>query len=53
MRLLLDESVPMQLRSLLGGHDIWTVRRLGWGSKSNGELLAFIEDRFDDFSWFA
>lgn len=30
MRLLLDESVPMQLRSLLVGHDVSTVRQMGW-----------------------
>ena len=29
MRLLLDESVPMQLRSLLVGHDVSTVRHMG------------------------
>ena len=49
MRLLLDESVPMQLRSLLVGHDVWTVRHMGWSSKSNGELLALARDEFDAF----
>lgn len=49
MRLLLDESVPMKLRSLLIGHDVWTVRRMGWSSKSNGELLALASDEFDAF----
>ena len=49
MRLLLDESVPMQLRNLLVGHDVWTVRHMGWGSKSNGELLALAQDEFDAF----
>ena len=32
MRLLLDESVPMQLRSLFVGHDVSTVRHMGWGT---------------------
>ena len=49
MRLLLDESVPMQLRSLLAGHDVWTVRHMGWGGKSNGELLALAQEEFDAF----
>lgn len=49
MRLLLDESVPMQLRSMLGGHDVWTVMHMGWGGKSNGELLALAQEEFDAF----
>ena len=49
MRLLLDESVPMQLRSLLVGHDVSTVRHMEWSSKSNGELLALARDEFDAF----
>ena len=49
MRLLLDESVPMQLRSLLGEHDVWTVRNMGWNGRSNGELLALAREEFDAF----
>ncbi len=49
MRLLLDESVPMQLRSLFVDHDVSTVRHMGWSSKSNGELLALVRDEFDAF----
>ena len=49
MRLLLDESVPMQLRSLFVGHDVSTVRYMEWSSKSNGELLALARDEFDAF----
>ena len=49
MRLLLDESVPMQLRSLLVGHDVSTVRHMRWSGKSNGELLALVRDEFDAF----
>lgn len=49
MRLLLDESVPTQLRSLFVGHDVSTVRHMGWSSKSNGELLALARDEFDAF----
>ena len=49
MRLLLDESVPVQLRHLLVGHDVRTLRGIGWDSKSNGELLALARDEFDAF----
>ena len=49
MRLLLDESVPVHLRNLLVGHDVRTVRGIGWDSKSNGELLALARDEFDAF----
>ena len=47
MRLLLDESVPVQLRFLLIGHDVQTTRYRGWESKGNGELLALARDDFD------
>ena len=47
MRLLLDEMVPAELRNLLVGHDVGTVRGMGWSSKSNGELLALARDEFD------
>lgn len=49
MRLLLDESVPRQLRNLFVGHYVRTVRDMGWSSKSNGELLALARDEFDAF----
>ena len=49
MRLLLDESVPMQLQSLFVGHDVSTARHMGWISKSNGELLVLAQDEFDAF----
>ena len=47
MKLLLDESVPVQLRNLLVEHDVWSVRYRGWDSKHNGELLALARDEFD------
>lgn len=39
MRILLDESVPRDLKRLLTGHDVETVPERGWASKRNGELL--------------
>lgn len=42
MRVLLDECMPHRLRPLLAGHDVWTVRRMGWLGKKNGDLLALM-----------
>ena len=47
MRLLLDESIPVQLRLLLSGHHVQTTRYRGWESKGNGELLELARDEFD------
>ena len=40
MRILLDECVPRPLRRELAGHDVRTIREMGWAGKKNGELLA-------------
>jgi len=42
MRILLDECVPRPLRRQLPGHDVRTVREMGWAGKKNGELLALM-----------
>ena len=47
MRILLDESVPRPLGSLLIGHDVRTVTQMGWTSLSNGELLRQAAETFD------
>ena len=49
MRVLLDESVPRQLRRHLPGHVVRTARDMQWDGKSNGELLALAKDNFDAF----
>ncbi len=49
MRVLLDESVPRQLRRFLRGHEVRTVQEMGWSGKSNGELLAVAGPIFDVF----
>jgi len=49
MRLLLDEQVPRRLKGSFAGHDVQTVREMGWNGKSNGELLALARDEFDAF----
>ncbi len=49
MRILLDENIPVQLRSLLDGHDVSSVndKAVGWKHISNGRLLAEMKGRFD------
>lgn len=49
MRVLLDECVPIQLKSSLVGHEVRTVGRRGWAGKKNGELIRLAEGRFDVF----
>lgn len=60
MRILLDESLPIELRSELVGHDVRTVQELSWsGVKNgdepswsgvkNGDVLSRAADRFDVF----
>ena len=42
MRILLDECVPRPLRRELAGHNVRTIREMGWAGKKNGELLALM-----------
>ena len=49
MRILLDESVPVQLRRDFVGHDARTVRYMGWLGIGNGDLLELARDNFDVF----
>ena len=42
-RLLLDQSAPRGLKTVLTGYDISTAREMGWAKISNGELLAAAE----------
>ncbi len=43
MKIVLDESVPVQVRNGLAGHDVRAVVELGWRGRTNGELLASAE----------
>jgi len=47
MRILLDESLPIELRSELPGHAVRYVREMGWAGLKNGELLACAAAQFD------
>jgi hypothetical protein len=48
VRVLLDESVPVQVGNALPDHSVVTVVEMGWRGISNGELLDRAEaERFD------
>jgi predicted nuclease of predicted toxin-antitoxin system len=49
MKVLIDECLPAGLKEMLTtmGHACETVRRAGYGSKKNGELLSLAEGRWD------
>ena len=49
MRILLDECVDERLCRDFAGHEVLTVRQMGWKGKQNGELLALAEKRFEAF----
>lgn len=49
MRVLLDECLPLKLKRELPGHEVFTVREMGWTGLRNGELLARAASRFDVF----
>ena len=39
MRVLLDENLPLDCAALVVGHEVVTVRGLGWAGTQNGELM--------------
>ena len=48
MKLLLDENLSHRLRPLLRGHDVFSVKYMGWREIANGALLAkAVESGFD------
>ena len=47
MRVLLDECIDWRLLRDLPGHDVKSVRQMGWSQTVNGALLALAEDQFD------
>jgi len=49
MRILLDESLPIELRDELSQHAVRSVQEMGWSALKNGELLRLAADRFDVF----
>ena len=49
MRILLDECVNQRLASDFVGHEVSTVKQMGWKSKQNGELLTLVAKSFEVF----
>ena len=49
MQVLIDESLPRDLKRHLPEHRVTTVPERGWASKSNGELLRLASSEFDVF----
>ena len=49
MRILLDESVPLAIKTYLGEFSITTVQEMGWSGMKNGDLLAVAAKQFDIF----
>ncbi|MEN8184364.1 MAG: DUF5615 family PIN-like protein [Myxococcota bacterium] len=49
MKILIDESLPRDLKKHFPGHSVATVPECGWASKSNGALLAVAAADFDAF----
>lgn len=49
MRVLLDENLPLALGRVLTGHEVVTVRGLGWTGLKNGALLLAARGRIDVF----
>ena len=39
MRVLLDENLPVDFAAFILGHEVVTVRGLGWAGTQNGELM--------------
>lgn len=42
MKILLDENVHSKLKFRFPGHEVTTVRDMGWLGKRNGELMQLI-----------
>ena len=47
MKILLDECVDQRLVPDFVGHEVTTVKRMGWKSKRNGELLTLAAKSFE------
>lgn len=44
MRVLLDECLPNGIKHHLPGHEVFTVKDMGWKGKKNGALLAAMKN---------
>ena len=49
-RILLDQNIPRQVRTILDGYNVKTSLQMGWDTIENGDLLNVAErDGFDVF----
>ena len=49
MRVLLDECVNPRVKSAFPGHEVQTVKAMGWGGITNGKLMVLAQQSFDVF----
>jgi len=49
VRVLLDENLPLEFAAEIPGHDVATVRGLGWAGLQNGALMRQAADACDVF----
>ena len=49
MRILLDESLPIELRDELPQHCVRSVQEMGWSALRNGELLRRAAEQLNVF----
>jgi hypothetical protein len=49
VKVLVDECVPLKFVRLLHHHEFTPAKAKGWGSYSNGKLLALAEGSFEVF----
>jgi hypothetical protein len=49
VKILLDECVDQRLAEDFVGHEVRTVKQMGWNSKQNGELLTLAASHFEAF----
>jgi hypothetical protein len=47
VRVILDESVPIQTGQFLKEHNVTTVQGEGWAGVENGDLLNLVDGTFD------
>jgi predicted nuclease of predicted toxin-antitoxin system len=49
VKILLDECVDQRLAEDITGHEVHTVKQMGWNSRQNGELLTLAANHFEAF----
>jgi hypothetical protein len=49
VKILLDECVDQRLAEDFAGHEVRTVKQMGWNSMQSGELLTLAAASFDAF----